>query len=366
MLRSVGGFPNNPPEEPAVHLIVSGPSEVNIFLDESGSFVSAARRDSWNCIAAYLTPENDRKRLREALTNLKRASGEATTTEIKLRDLRESDYFAFLVHLGNLHGVLFTVATDAGLNKIADIVKHQEEQAAKITEHKDKMLHASAQQGLLALAAQVRALAPQLYVQLHCQVNLISSIVLNGILYFVQRFPRTLGKFRWRIDQKNSTQTEYEKAFVALTPPLLQTISLREPPLILRGADYSSFHRFGYSVNERPTYLKEVYGIDVKGDGPALNIGKIIREDLRFEDSKQNQGVQVTDLLAAGVRRCLRNQFSDGQRAAQLLGKLMVQGKARRSPIELLGFSEAEERVSNDVAHLIRIMEKNCRAMLAR
>ena len=72
------------------------------------------------------------------------------------------------------------------------------------------------------------------------------------------------------------------------------------------------------------------------------------------------------DLLAAGVRRCVRNQFNDGQRAAQLLGTLMVEGKARRPPIGLLGFSDAEERVSSDVAHLIRIMEKSSRAMLAR
>ena len=289
-----------------------------------------------------------------------------TTKEMKLRDLRESDYLDFLNRLGKLHGVLFTVATDAGVNRVADIVRHQEEQAAKIVEHKDKMHYESVRQGLQALSDQVRTLAPQLYVQLHCQANLISSIVLNGIIYFVQRFPRTLGRFRWRIDQKNSTQTEYEKAFVTLTPPLLQTISLREPLPMLKGADYSAFQRFDYSEDERPTYLKDVYGIDVQNDGPALNIGKLIREDLRFEDSKQNQGVQVADLLAAGVRRCLRNQFNDGRQAAQLLGRLMVQGKSRRPPIELLGFSETEERVSNDVAHLIRIMERSSRPMLAR
>lgn len=191
-------------------------------------------------------------------------------------------------------------------------------------------------------------LAPQLYVQLHCQINLISSIVLNGILYFVQRLPKTLGRFRWRIDQKNSTQTEYEKAFVTLTPVILQTISLSEPLPMLEGADYSAFQRFDYSEDKRPTYLKDGYGIDVRNDGPALNIGKLIREDLRFEDSKQNHGVQVADLLAAGLRRCLRTQFNDDQRAAQLLG-----------------FSQAESPVSNDVAKLIRIMERSSRAMVA-
>ncbi len=288
------------------------------------------------------------------------------TVEIKLRDIRESDYFDFLVRLGKLNGVLFTVATDAGLNKIVDIVKHQEGQAAKIIEHKDRMHHQSARLGLQALSDQVRELAPQLYVQLHCQVTLLSSIVLDGILYFVQRFPRTLGTFRWRIDQKNSTRTEYEKAFVALTPPILQTISLSEPLPMLEGADYSAFQRFDYSEEERPTYLKTAYGIDIRGNGPTLNIGKLIREDLKFEDSKANQGVQVADLLAAGVRRCLRNQFEDGRRAAQLLGGLMVQSKARRPAVRLLAFCLAEETVSNEVARFINIMTRSSRGMVAR
>ena len=340
---------------------------MNIFIDESGSFVAAARRDSWNCIAAYLSPEIDRKRMREALGTLKRRADIPIMSEIKLREVRESDYFDFLVRIGKLHGILFAVATDAGLNSVAHIQEHQAGQAALIVEHKDKFRHATARQGLVDLGNRVRQLSPQLYVQLICQVHLISTIILNGILYFVQRLPRTLGSFRWRIDQKNSTRTEYEKAFVSVTPPFLQTISLSEPLPMLRGADYSSFQRFHYSEDERPTYLKDVYGIDVKRDGAGLNVGKLMREDLTFEDSKQNEGVQVADLLAAGIRRCLRKQFKNNQRAAELLGRLMVQGKRNHPPIALLMFSKSEdEPVDSEVANLIRTMRRNVRVMVAR
>ncbi len=210
-----------------------------------------------------------------------------------------------------------------------------------------------------------KLIAPQLYVQLHCQVNLISWIILNGILYFVQRFPRALGKFRWRIDQKNSTRTEYEEAFVKLTPPFLQTISLNEPMLMLEGADYSAFRRFDYPEGKSPTYLKTHYGIDIRGDS-SLNIGQLIREDLKFEDSHENQGIQVADLLAAGVRRCLRAQFNDNQYAARLLGSLMLRGKTNRPPVWLLGFSEEEETVCDEVANLVRTMARSSRAMLVR
>jgi hypothetical protein len=69
---------------------------------------------------------------------------------------------------------------------------------------------------------------------------------------------------------------------------------------MLIGADYSSFRRFDYPAGEAPTYLKDDYAIDLREDGPKLNIGKLMREDLKFEDSTANQGVQAADLL---VRR---------------------------------------------------------------
>ena len=337
---------------------------MNIFLDESGSFVSAEERDSWNCIVAYMSPESDRGKLHTVLTRLKRATGVSRTNEIKLRNVQEKDYFDFLFYLGKLNGVLFTAATDSGLYSDADIVLHQEGQAAKITKHKDVMQHESVRRELEKLSDQVRSLSPQLYVQMQCQIQLISMIVMDGVLYFVQRFPKTLGRFRWRIDQKNSTRTEYEKTFFTLTPPLIQTISLKEPIPMLEGADYSAFQRFDYREGEAPTYLKTVYGIDIGDKGPPLNIGQLIRENLKFVDSKANQGIQVADLLAAGMRRCLRKGFTNNRTAARLLGSLMLKRKSNSPPVWLLGFTEAEEYASIQVEKLINIMRQNCRSIL--
>ena len=178
--------------------------EIEIFL----MFLEGG--DSWNCIVAYVTPESDRRRIQEVLSLLKRAAGVSRTNEIKLKNVREKDYFIFLTCLGKLNGVLFTVATDAGMNRVTDVAAHREGQVAKITEYIDVMHHESGRRAVEKLSDQVRRLSAQLYVQLHCQINLISLIVLDGIPYFVQRFPKTLGRFRWRIDQKNSTRTEYE------------------------------------------------------------------------------------------------------------------------------------------------------------
>lgn len=345
--------------------IVSARFKVNIFVDESGSFVNARRTNSWNCIVAYMIPELDRRGMRRALTTLKQQSGVSAQDEVKLRDVRESDYFAFLRSLNGLNGAVFVVVTDAGLNQLAAVTEHQRIQAEKIAEHKDKMQFETARKGLEDLAEKVRMLPAQHYVQLHCQVILISLVILRGVLYFVQRCPQALGVFRWRIDQKNSTQTTFEETFVTVLPPILQTISLSDPLPMLEGADYSEFQRFDYPKGEAPTYLKDVYGVETRGDG-GLNIGKLIRENLEFPDSKENRGVQVADLLASGLRRCLRGGFSDKCRAAILLGGLMVQGIRDEPPISLLGFVDDHEPTDNGVAERVLLMKRASRGMLLR
>ncbi|WP_018405334.1 hypothetical protein [Marinobacter gelidimuriae] len=205
---------------------------------------------------------------REILASLKRSAGAPANSEIKLKNLSEQQYFSFLHQLFGLAGALYAVATDAGLNQAAAVAEHQFEQAARVVVHKEKMVHKTGQNSLQALSERVASLAPQLYVQLHCQVNLFEAILRNGVLCFVQRTPRSLGTFRWRIDQKNSTRTEYETAFT-------QSISLDDPMPMLKGADYSAFSRFDWSPEEKPTYLRDAYGIDIDNKELATNIGML-------------------------------------------------------------------------------------------
>jgi len=93
------------------------------------------------------------------------------------------------------------IATDVGQNRVADVMIHRESQSARIAEHKDVIHNEGGRRAVEKLSNQVIGLSPQLYVQLLCQVRLILLIVRCGILYFAHRFPKSLGKFRWRIDQ---------------------------------------------------------------------------------------------------------------------------------------------------------------------
>ena len=178
----------------------------------------------------------------------------------------------------------------------------------------------------------------------------------------MQRDPRTLRRFKWRIDQKNTSKTDFEDAFEKVAPALLQTRSIYEPFHKLEGADYSALAPYEYGEGEVPTYLTEATGIEIEH---ALNIGKLLRKDLEFEDSKHSEGIQIADLLASGIRRCLRNGFDDNQTAAQLLGRLMIQGQKQRPPVQVIGFNEAVLPAASPAAKAINAMIKYSRSMLS-
>ena len=334
---------------------------MNIYIDESGSFVSAKSRGSWNAVVAYAVPEVSRKGLEQAIRKV-RATTMVGAKEVKLNEIDERTYFSFLVQLGKLNGVLFCTATDAGLNTSANVVAHQASQVAKILEHIDKMKFEGGRQAVETTADMVGNLSPQLYVQLFCQIELMYDVVSRATNYFAQRLPRTLAEFRWRVDQKDIAQkTEFEQVFERLCPSLLQTISLSDPFMKVIGFDYSSMKQYEYAPGQMPTYLKDTYGYAM-GDG-ALNIGKIVRGNMDFVDSKDSVGVQAADLIASGVRRCLRQSFQDNERAANLLGSLMLQAEQNKPPLRLTCF-DVHEKLPSDTSWLVREMIRNARPML--
>lgn len=334
---------------------------MKIFIDESGSFVNSSTVDSWNCVVAYVMPERDTTKSRKILSALKSKATSSSGGEVKLNDVSENDYFRFLSDLGGLNSILFSVATDAGRNRPEDISLHQKDQVEKIRKNVPRMKYEAGKQAIQILSDQLGSLSPQLYVQLHCQVNLIFDIVSRTILYFVQRDPKTLRRFKWRIDQKNTTKIDFEEAFEKITPPLLQSKSINEPLMMIQGADYSALAPYEYTEGEALTYLKDEFGVDITN---GINIGKLVRENLEFEDSKRSEGIQIADLLASGLRRCLRNEFNKNQVAAQLLGRLMLRGQHEAPPLRLIGFDEYALPGNNAAASAVNSMIRHSRSML--
>lgn len=176
---------------------------MNIYIDESGSFVNASTEGAWNAVAALAVPEVADEKIDQLLAQLKVSNGHEAGSETKLNDLTEDTYLYFIDNLADLNIVVFSTATDAGANTTDRILEHQQHQVQEILRHIDKMKYEGGRQGVLLVGSQLGRLSPQLYVQLLCQINLMFDVVGRVIMYYVQRDPGTLAEFRWRIDQKN-------------------------------------------------------------------------------------------------------------------------------------------------------------------
>ncbi len=333
---------------------------MNIYIDESGSFVNAQNLGAWNVVAGYVIPETDSEKLEECLRKLKRNSGYTHNDELKLKQIDEDSYLTFTQELSKLSGVVFCCATDAGENGNGVISEHQITQSKLMLKHIDKMQYQSGREGVQFVSSQVGKLSQQLYVQLICQLNLMFEIVTKAIPYFVQRAPTSLKNFSWKVDQKNTTRNDFEDAFMKLGPAFLQTKSLSEPIDMIREWDYGCLKDYMYEKGQAPTYLKDFYDFDVD---EGLDVQKIIRKDLEFVESKYLVGVQVVDLIASGIRRCMRREFANNEKAALHLGRLLVQAKDNRSPIKLLSFS-TEKKLNRETAKLITIMIASCKPMI--
>lgn len=336
---------------------------INIFIDESGSFAPASFTEAWNVTTALVIPKPDMRRCDTILRQIKVRAGATANDEVKLGQIKNSHYIDLLHQLAKTKCTLFCVATDSGIQTESEIQLHRDIQAAKIVEHKDKMIYPEGVQMLETLSSQLKALSPQLYLQLTCQSELISEIVNLALLWYVQRIPSQMNGFRWRIDQKAPGTNNFEEVFRAVVPPFLQEKSLREPGIHCVDFDYSAMSKFIYSKEDKPTYLKDTYGIETNSEG-ALNVGKLIWDDFEFVDSASNIGVQLADLVASGTRKCLRGGFSDNKSVASSLGKLMIQSGRRGYPIQFITLSGQERSAGDSATYAANIFKRYQKAMM--
>lgn len=334
---------------------------MNLYIDESGNFANSPSIESWNVVAAIAVAETARKAIFEAIRQIRLAAHAAPNEEVKLNRLDERAYRGFLAALDRQDIVLFATATDSGLNSPERVDRHKRLQVEHVREAIPRMRYEGGRLGVQLLADQLDALSPQLYVQLICQVNLLHDVIGRSINYFAQRRPGTLREFRWRIDQKNVAKPTFEEAFEKIAPALLQTRSIREPIARVHGFDYSHMKAYFFEDGKAPDYLQTEYGFP---EMDAFNVQKLIRGNIRFVDSKEIDGVQAVDLLARGLRRLLRGQFSDINGMAQAIGRLTMENRRGLHPISLINFSDSEGVASPHITEVIRTMSAASKNML--
>jgi hypothetical protein len=329
---------------------------VNIYIDESGSFVFHPKEGSWSVVVAVCCPESSRRPISEVIGRLRRSRG-STTGEVKLPHLGESEYVQFLESLAKYELIMFATGTDSGLNTPDRVQAHKAAHVSDIRENIPRMKFEGGRLGMTLLANQLESLSSQLYVQLITQVNLVHDVIGRGINFYVQRKPVTLREFRWRIDQKNTTKTVFEETFEKFAPPLLQARSIQDPMVHIRQFDYRHLAAYEFEEGQEPDYLQTEYGLPPM---EVLNVQKLFRGNLKFVDSKASEGVQVADLLASGLRRVLKGAFDRPSEVARAIGRLCVQNVQGKHAINLFSFGD-EQPLEKDTSAMVRHIDRESR-----
>lgn len=329
-----------------------------IFIDESGTFQIPSSPGIVSTVAAVVVPHSIGTSLfRETRALLKQWSdGER---EVKGSKLHESQVSAFAEMLAKHDVLVIASAIDLSSHTDHDIDHHKAMQASFIEKSANEHPHPNVTKGLLDLAQRLRDLPNQLYAQASVLTRTIEDVLHLAPLYYVQRLPVELGRFVWRLDAKADELTRYEKLWLDLVLPMLQTGSLREPFPQLKGADYGAFSRFYVDQESEDTeWLTKHAKEPVQG---LTDIKLIMTEDLAFRDSQSYQGLQIADIMATTIRRALNRRLQKTGWAS--IGHLMPQRANNASPASLLTL-KAEDENSIPYADVLRAMAKGKKPML--
>lgn len=246
---------------------------------------------------------------------------------------------------------------DMNLSDDADIDHHKSMQAEGLTVNLTDEHHPRAIKAAWELRRSLERMSRQLYAQSVALTDVAWKSFQNGQLYFCQRFPGELARFRWVIDAKDKMGiTSYEEWWRTSVKPLLQSRSLRDPLGMLQGGDYSAFHR-NFPSRPIPAYLRPHTDHPKHWGG---DLTAVFGREMEFATSETHIGIQIADVLTNALRRALSGRLQpEGWRS---LGKLIVH--RRDGAIELINLGPREGRVRTPYSEVVIQLNSTGRSML--
>jgi hypothetical protein len=323
---------------------------MHIFQDESGIFVPSTSIGSYSVVGSYVLAESQYRHAKEVLRKFKLRHGRTVFSEMKRRDLggMEKPYFRLLEELAEVGGILVGIASDVSSN--THIVEHQQNTGTYLRSLVTRPRGAANAVSILAMADGVLKLSIQNYTELICRVRLCWEVLQRATGYFAQRAPGALARIRWQYDYKDKVKNHFESTLEATAIHLMERYALRDPLQLVQGANYSKWRDELISIN-----TPDIDAPTSEHSGKVYRATKLFSL-LQFVDSKESEGVQIADLLVNGIHGLLRGRFQQHEKAAMLLGRLMVV-RPDVSILPTIRFSDEElcERPSN-IAETMKMM----------
>jgi len=261
--------------------------------------------------------------------------------------------------------VIFEVtAIDMMMQTAEGLTAHRTTQADMITKNVTAQHKPTLVQSLREVQTVLRNLSNQLYVQAICSLELLAKVIRKATLYFAQRKPKELAEFYWVIDAKQEKITPYEELWGKILLPMLQAKSFRKPFLQLVEANYSYFAKYCEEKPEPPEHLKKALGNVSPFE--YIKIDEIYK-NLRFQQSHENLGLQIVDILTTAIRRAMNGNLQIAGWGK--IGHLMARSKRGSQPIQLINLSDNKvityKNKKPPYWTVMHIVERICKPILA-
>lgn len=331
---------------------------MRIYIDESGIFANPNQTTmSVSCVGGVVIPERAISRVFNRYRRLLFSWGKHGT-EVKGKDLDEPQVAQVVAMLSKEQLFFVCNLIDMGLHPESLVTQHKGKQADKVVETVNAETHPNLVSQLNELRRRIMAISNPLYVEAQCLISLVPDIIQNAVLYF-RNLPKTLGAFSWHLDAKDRNVTEYEDLWASLVCPFLQSHFLRTPLVTVREADYSYFHKYENPPDFPHEHL-DPYRTHESGTFESVDLKKIMLEDLSFQNSSANIGLQIADILVTSVRRACRSTL--GQDGWENIGSLMLRPLEGPDPIRFLALDAGISAEALPYKAVFNIARKKARA----
>jgi len=291
---------------------------MRIYIDEAGLFVPPNPPHSlFSLVLALMIPSGIEKDLFYEFLRL-RDTWPNQDVEIKGSSLDESQAARVISLLLRYDTLVQFIALDANAHPDPVVEDFKNRQADGVTANITREHHPGPIPHLHQLGEAVRAMPNQLFLQSFATWELVIRTIRKGTLYFVQRQPQELGDIGWVIDRKDRTITAMEETWSTLILPLSESAFAREPLTCIAEEDYSHFDaRYGFTETtadpemlRHSRWLSSVYGRPPKTrDWVGIDAKRLLTEQRTFQDSRDSLGLQLSDMLAAILRRALNDRL---------------------------------------------------------
>jgi hypothetical protein len=333
---------------------------MEVFIDEGGQFTSAT---DWSVVCALALPDRELGRVRRKLAYLTRDWPKAPSGELKGGSLSADHLTALVESLFARDALLHSVAIDMSRENDENLKDHKNKQCEGLTAYLTSEHHVSLVAQVWALRRTLAAMPVQLYVQSVLMSELTAAVVERTAMYFAQRRPRELGRFRWIIDAKDPRRiTTQEKWWRDMLAPLQESRSRVKPLMLVADPDFDyQFFNKAYELEklmwhpDKPRELKT--GYDIK---------KCLSDHISFEDSRSDILLQAIDILANFLRRLLLGRIIDPA-IARTLGRLQILHRPSKNvyqTIQLLALTTDTRTESAQLGRMLRQMSLAGRSMI--